>query len=74
LLIACFDPQFEVLVQFFVAIYNEELQFIDDWRSIAIRNLMSISGFWFDSATSIPWSFMDLHFYLVQNPMSPIAQ
>jgi hypothetical protein len=60
-------PQIEAFVQFGVAVYNEDMQFIDDWRAIAARNLMSISGFWFDSGTSIPWSFMDLHFYLVQN-------
>jgi hypothetical protein len=62
-----FDPQFEVLLQFCVAVYNEDLQFIDDWRTIALRNFLSIFGFWFDSATSIPWSFMDLHFYLVRS-------
>ncbi len=30
------------------------------------RNLSSLRGFWFDCATSIPFSYMDLHLYLVR--------
>jgi hypothetical protein len=31
------------------------------------KNLTSVSGFWFDCVTSIPWSYIDLHFYLVRS-------
>jgi hypothetical protein len=55
----------EVLVQFFVGTHNHEQEYIDDWRHVASAYLMSIFGFWFDSVTSIPWSFMDLHFYML---------
>uniref|UniRef100_A0A7S0MT42 Ion transport domain-containing protein n=1 Tax=Cryptomonas curvata TaxID=233186 RepID=A0A7S0MT42_9CRYP len=36
----------------------------DDFIISLKRNLSSITGFWFDCVTSIPWSYMDLHFYL----------
>ena len=58
----------EVFIQFVVGVFDEDLVYIDDWRRIAAINLMSVSGFWFDCATSIPWSLMDLHFDLVGAP------
>jgi hypothetical protein len=66
LLIVTFAIQCEALLQFGVAVYTEEMEFIDDWGAIALRNLTSFSGFWFDCVTSIPWSFMDLQYYMVQ--------
>ena len=66
LLIFTLATQFEALLQFGVAVYKEDMEFIDDWGTIALRNLLSVSGFWFDCVTSIPWSFMDLHYYMVQ--------
>ncbi len=39
---------------------------MDDWRHIAAAYLFSVFGFWFDSVTSIPWSYMDLHLYMVR--------
>ncbi len=57
--------QLEVLVQFFVGVHGGEQEYIDDWSHVATAYLTSIFGFWFDSVTSIPWSFIDLHFYVV---------
>ncbi len=60
------NAQFEILFQFFVGMYNHEQEYIDDWLLVASTYFWSIFGFWFDCVTSIPWSFMDLHFYMVQ--------
>ena len=60
------NAQVEVLVQFFVGMYDHQQEYVDDWRRIGLAYFMSASGFWFDSVTSIPWSFMDLHFYMVR--------
>jgi hypothetical protein len=65
------NAQVEVFVQFFVGIYDHELEYVDDWRRVALAYLKSVFGFWFDSVTSIPWSFMDLHFYMVLSPDLP---
>ena len=57
--------QVEVFTQFFLGYYTQDMTYKDDLSGSIRRNLSSISGFWFDCITSIPWSFMDLHFYLV---------
>ena len=44
------------------------MAYIDDWRSVAAQLCLSTTGIWFDIVTSIPWSFMDLHAYLVGTP------
>jgi hypothetical protein len=43
---------------------NQEYE--DDFRTVVLANLTSLSGFWFDCVTSIPWSWLDLHIYLVR--------
>ncbi len=45
--------------------YDQDLNYVDDWQCVAKRNLQALSGFWFDAVTSIPWSFLDLHSSLV---------
>ena len=57
--------QVEVFIQFFVGMYDNKQEYIDDWRLVASAYLMSPFGFWFDCVTSVPWSFMDLRFLLV---------
>jgi hypothetical protein len=57
--------QFEVFIQFFVGVFDERLGYIDDPKEIAMRNLTSFTSFWFDCVTSIPWSYIDMHQYLV---------
>ncbi len=46
--------------------------YIDNWRLVAAKLCMSPTGIWFDCVTSIPWSFIDLHSYLV-SIISPVA-
>ncbi len=41
--------------------YDNDLNYVDDWKWVAKQNLLSPTGFWFDAVTSIPWSFLDLH-------------
>ncbi len=55
----------DVLTQFFVGVYTEDLVYIDDWQTVVLMTFKSVSGFWFDSFTSIPWSFLDLQLYMV---------
>jgi hypothetical protein len=57
--------QFEVSLQFFTGVYTEDLEYLDDWKTVVVRALKSLSGFWFDTFTSIPWSYLDLQLYLV---------
>jgi hypothetical protein len=57
--------QVEAFTQFFLGYYEEDMTYCDDFIVLLKRNLSSVAGFWFDSVTSIPWSYMDLHFYLV---------
>ncbi len=58
--------QVEAFVQFFLGRYSEDQTYEDDISLSFKRNLSSLRGFWFDCATSIPFSYMDLHLYLVQ--------
>jgi hypothetical protein len=48
--------------------YTEDMMYIDNWRIVAAKLCLSTTGIWFDIMTSIPWSFMDLHSYLVSLP------
>jgi hypothetical protein len=57
--------QFEVTLQFFAGVYTEDLEYIDDWGTVVVMTLKSLSGFWFDTFTSIPWSYLDLQLYMV---------
>jgi hypothetical protein len=45
--------------------YTKDMMYIDNWRIVAAKLCLSTTGIWFDIMTSIPWSFMDLHSYLV---------
>ena len=61
--------QIEALSRFGVGSYLANQEYEDDFRVIALGNLTSLSGFWFDCITSIPWSWLDLQIYTV--PMCP---
>ena len=61
--------QVEAFTQFFLGYYNHDMTYQDDLLVSVRRNLSSVTGFWFDAVTSIPWSYMDMHFYLVRAPM-----
>jgi hypothetical protein len=45
-----------------------DMNYIDDFAWIVKKNLFSLTGFWFDCVTSIPWSCFDLYEYLVRPP------
>jgi hypothetical protein len=60
-----FASQVEAFVQFFLGSYSQDLTYQDNLLMSLKRNLSSVRGFWFDCVTSIPWSYMDLHVYLV---------
>ncbi len=45
--------------------YTEDLEYVDDWNKVVAKTLRSLSGFWFDTFTSIPWSYLDLQLYMV---------
>ena len=66
------DWQLEILLQFLVGTYDQDLNYVDDWKFVLKLNLSSISGFWLDCLTSIPWSWMDMHAYLVCRASSSI--
>jgi hypothetical protein len=53
------DQQVEVASQFLVGITDKSERYCDDIKQIAAEKITSISGFWFDLCTSIPWSFFD---------------
>jgi hypothetical protein len=57
--------QLEAFSQFFIGHYKIDMTYEDNLVVCITRNLSSFSGFWFDCVTSIPWSYMDMHFYLV---------
>ena len=57
--------QLEVVYQFFVGSFDETGTHIDDFGTIARVYVLSYSGFWFDTLTSIPWSFLDFYSYHV---------
>ena len=61
----CAKMQVEVLLQFFVGYYSVEMAYYDDFYLLVRKNLLSLSGFWFDCFTSIPFSYMDLTIYMV---------
>jgi hypothetical protein len=52
----------DVVFQFLTGCYVEP-DYLDDFSRIATRNLSSVSGFWFDCVTSMPWSYMDYNAY-----------
>ncbi len=60
--------QVEAFSQFFIGSFNTDMSYVDDFYCIVKRNLQSVSGFWFDLVTSIPWAYVDLGFFLVICP------
>uniref|UniRef100_A0A7S0M770 Ion transport domain-containing protein n=1 Tax=Cryptomonas curvata TaxID=233186 RepID=A0A7S0M770_9CRYP len=54
----------EVLLQFAVGTLDEDGGYCDDAVAIARRSLSSPAGFWFDAATSVPFSFLDFKLHL----------
>ncbi len=55
-------PQMDVVVQFLMGCFVDP-DYVDSYSRIALRNLTSFSGFWFDCVTSMPWSYMDFSAY-----------
>lgn len=62
-------PQFEIVIQFFTGTYDKDLNYIDDWKWILQSKLVSLTGFWLDCVTSIPWAWIDMQAYLVRDPL-----
>ena len=58
-------PQFEIALQFVTGSMDLSETYCDDFKVISAKYLSSLSGFWFDTLTSIPWSFNDLYAYQV---------
>ncbi len=56
-----------------MGIHTEDLEYIDEWGTVVSKTLKSVSGFWFDSFTSIPWSYLDLDSYMVRANYEPLA-
>ncbi len=56
--------QLDVILQFLTGCFVEHnTEYVDSYSRIALRNLTSLKGFWFDCVTSMPWSFMDYYAY-----------
>ena len=53
------------MVQFFLGWYDDKSNYHDDIIKLFFKNILSPKGFWFDCITSIPWSYLDLKYYLV---------
>jgi hypothetical protein len=60
-----FFLQVEIVLQFFTGSVDLSEKYCDNIRVISAVYLSSLSGFWFDCVTSIPWSFNDLYSYQV---------
>lgn len=54
-----------MISQFFIAYYDDNGSYVDDITEVAKRYGLSITSFWFDLATSLPWSYLDLYVYQV---------
>ena len=57
--------QFEIFLQFVTGSMDLSETYCDDFKVISAKYLSSFSGFWFDTLTSVPWSFNDLYAYQV---------
>ena len=51
--------QFEVFSQFFIAYYDNRGIYVDELISVVTNYTGSVTRFWFDIGTSIPWSYLD---------------
>ena len=58
--------QFEALSRFAVGTYGHGQVYEDDVGRVVMNNLSSLTGFWFDCVTSIPWSWLDFATYKVR--------
>ncbi len=54
-----------MVVQFLTGCFVDP-DYLDSYSRIALRNLTSLRGFWFDCVTSMPWSYMDYYAYQVR--------
>jgi hypothetical protein len=63
--VAPWHPQFEVACQFVMGTYDSTETYCDNIRAIITAYLTSVSGFWFDCTTSVPWSYIDMVVYQV---------
>jgi hypothetical protein len=64
----CFDTwqvQVEVVLNFLTGALDMSDTYCDDFQIIAARYMAAPNGFWFDFATSLPWSLNDLLAYQV---------
>ncbi len=52
--------QAEVVLNFLTGSLDMSDTYCDDFRLIAARYIAAPNGFWFDFATSLPWSLNDL--------------
>jgi hypothetical protein len=55
----------EILLQFVTGSMDISETYCDNFKVIAFKYISSMSGFWFDFTTSLPWSFNDLYAYQV---------
>jgi hypothetical protein len=63
-----------MVIHLFTGIINGVENYVDDPMEVLHRKLTSLSGFWFDFVTSLPWSYLDLHAYWVPpRPSVPYA-
>ena len=58
--------QIEIVFPFLTGTLDASHTYCDDFQAIAKKYLTSLSGFWFDFLTSLPWSFNDLYSYQVR--------
>jgi hypothetical protein len=58
-------PQLEVASQFFIAYYDANGTYVDDFASVFSKYCLSIENFCFDTVTSLPWSYLDVLAYMV---------
>ena len=54
-----------MVIHLFTGIINGVENYVDDPMEVLHRKLTSLSGFWFDFVTSLPWSYLDYNALLV---------
>ncbi len=57
-----------MLLQFLRGYYRADTLYEDRLEAVFLNNVSSVTGFWFDCVTSIPWTYLDLDAYLVGRP------
>ncbi len=66
-----FPPQAEIILTFFIGFHRNGL-YIDSVSVISRRYVSSLSLFWFDVATSIPLSYVDIYYSKVLAAADPL--